>query len=145
MRSGEPSLATMRPPGEVMRLSRLGLFHPTRLSFARVLVRRMARENWRIKTAVQALDDDGCGRVIYDVYTRPACSGSRRSPATSIPLDRTDRVIAERWDASFALTLEPPTPTDLEQLEKNVPRQEAGCCGAGEIVLSHANWAALAA
>ena len=59
----------LRPPGEVMRLSRLGRFYPTRLSFARVLVRRMAREGWRIETAVRDLDDEGYGRVAYRVHT----------------------------------------------------------------------------
>jgi hypothetical protein len=39
--------ALMRPPQEVMRLARLGAFHPTRLSFVRTLVRRMGREAWR--------------------------------------------------------------------------------------------------
>ena len=129
----------MRPPGEVMRLSRLGRFHPTRLSFARTLVRRMAREGWRIETALRDLDDDGYGRVAYDVQTPSGVLGFTAFSHHLDPADRTDRVIAERWDASFALTLEPPTPADLERLEDNVPRQEAGRCGAGEIVLSRAN------
>ena len=129
----------LRPPGEVMRLSRLGRFHPTRLSFARTLVRRMAREGWRIETALRDLDDDGYGRVAYDVHTPAGVLGFTAFSHHLDPADRTDRVIAERWDASFALTLQPPTPADLERLEDNVPRQEAGRCGAGEIVLSRAN------
>ncbi len=131
--------ATLRPPGEVMRLSRLGRFHPTRLSFARVLVRRMAREGWRIETAVRDLDDDGYGRAAYRVHTPTGALGFAAFSHHLDPADRTDRVIAERWDASFALTLEPPSPADLERLHDNVPRQEAGRCGAGEIVLSRAN------
>ena len=131
--------ATIRPPGEVMRLSRLGRFHPTRLSFARTLIRRMAREGWHIETALRDLDDDGYGRVAYDVRTPAGVLGFTAFSHHLDPADRTDRVIAGRWDASFALTLEPPTPADLERLEHNVPRQEAGRCGAGEIVLSRAN------
>ena len=122
-----------------MRLSRLGRFHPTRLSFARVLVRRMAREAWRIDTTVRDLDDDGFGRVAYRVHTPVGVLGFVAFSHHLDPADRTDRVIAERWDASFALTLEPPSPADLERLYRNVPRQEAGRCGAGEIVLSRAN------
>ncbi len=122
-----------------MRLSRLGRFHPTRLSFARTLVRRMAREGWCIETALRDLDDDGYGRVAYHVHTPAGVLGFAAFSHHLDPADRTDRVIAERWDASFALTLEPPAPADLERLEDNVPRQEAGRCGAGEIVLSRAN------
>ena len=122
-----------------MRLSRLGRFHPTRLSFARVLVRRMAREGWRIEAALRELDDDGYGRVAYRVHTPAGALGFAAFSHHLDPADRTDRVIAEHWDASFVLTLEPPGPADLDRLHDNVPRQEAGRCGAGEIVLSRAN------
>ena len=131
--------AMLRPPCEVMRLSRLGRFYPTRLSFARVLVRRMAREGWRIEPAVRDLDDNGYGRASYHVHTPSGVLGFAAFSHHLDPADRTDRVIAERWDASFALTLYPPTPADLDRLHDNVPRQEAGRCGAGEIVLSRAN------
>ena len=139
MNGASDTPAMLRPPGEVMRLSRLGRFYPTRLSFARVLVRRMAREGWRIETAVRDLDDEGYGRVAYRVHTPAGVLGFAAFSHHLDPADRTDRVIAARWDASFALTLEPPTPADLERLQDNVPRQEAGRCGAGEIVLSRAN------
>ena len=122
-----------------MRLSRLGRFHPTRLSFARVLVRRMAREGWRVEAALRELDDDGYGRVAYRVHTPAGVLGFAAFSHHLDPADRTDRVIAERWDASFALTLEPPGPADLDRLHENAPRQEAGRCGAGEVVLSRAN------
>ena len=131
--------ASLRPPGDVMRLSRLGRFYPTRLSFARTLVRRMGREGWRIEAAERDLDDDGFGRVVYHVQTPNGVLGFAAFSHHLDPADRTDRVIAERWDASFALTLDPPSPADLERLHENVPRQEAGRCGSGEIVLSRAN------
>lgn len=35
-----------RPPDTVMRLSRLGSFHQSRISFMRVLLRRLASEKW---------------------------------------------------------------------------------------------------
>ena len=129
----------LRPPADVMRLSRLGRFYPTRLSFARVLVRRMAREGWHIETAIRDLDDGGYGRIVYRVHTPAGVLGFAAFSHHLDPADRTDRVIAERWDASFALTREPASPADLERLQDNVPRQEAGRCGAGEIVLSRAN------
>ena len=129
----------MRPPSEVMRLATLGHFHPTRLSFARTLVRRMSRDGWRVESALHDLDDDGYGTTAYRIHTPGGVLGFVAFSHHLDPADRTDRVIAERWDASFVLTLEPPTPGDLERLHDNVPRQEAGRCGAGEIVLSRAN------
>ena len=75
----------LRPPGEVMRLSRLGRFHPTRLSFARTLIRRMAREGWRIETALRDLDEEGYGASPTSCTRRPGCSVSPRSPTISTP------------------------------------------------------------
>ena len=122
-----------------MRLARLGRFYPTRLSFARVLVRRMAREGWRIEASARALDERGYGQVVYRVHTPAGVIGFVAFSHHLDPADRTDRVIATGWDASFALTGEPPSPDDVDRLRENVPRQEAGRCGAGEIVLSRAN------
>ena len=42
------------------------------------------------------------------------------------PEDRTDRVIAEKWDASFALIDGEATQADIDRLKKNIPYQEAG-------------------
>ena len=36
---------TLRKPDEVMKLSRLGSLHQSRISFMRVLLRRLASEN----------------------------------------------------------------------------------------------------
>ena len=55
------------------------------------------------------------------------------------PEERTDRVIAERWDATFALCEGRLGEADLDRLEANVPLQESGRCSAGEMVLSRAN------
>ena len=54
-----------RAPGHVMRLGRLGSFHQSRLSFMRVLLRRMARENWRFTRPVFEIDDKGVGHAVY--------------------------------------------------------------------------------
>ena len=52
---------------------------------------------------------------------------------------RTDRVIAEEWDAAFALFDGDPSAADIERLRANVPRQEAGRVSDKEIVLARAN------
>ena len=99
----------------------------------------MAHEDWRLETDIRDLDDDGYGRVSYRIHTPSGVLGFVAFSHHLDASDRTDRVIAERWDASFALTMEPPTEARLRHLHANVPRQEAGRCGAGEIVLSRAN------
>ena len=66
----------------------------------------------------------------------------RRAKSFSTALaaeERTDRVIAEKWDASFALIDGEVSDADLARLEQNVPRQEAGRLSAKELVLSRAN------
>ncbi len=94
----------MRPAGAVMRFGQLGSFHATRLSFGRSLVRRMGRENWRFTGRLTELDDRGFGRMVYDIETpkgRLSFVGFSNYLADE---DRTDRVIAEKWDAAFALS-----------------------------------------
>lgn len=128
-----------RPPEVVMRLARMGAAHPTRLGFARTLVRRMHREHWSIRRHHWALDADGIGEAVYAVQTP---FGAFSLVAFTRPLseaERTDRVIAEKWDASFALVIGIADAAALARLGANVPRQEAGRFGADDLVLSRAN------
>ena len=53
--------------------------------------------------------------------------------------DRSDRVIAEAWDASFALFDGVPSEADLDRLEANLPKQEAGRYSERELVISRSN------
>ncbi len=129
----------LRPPEEVMALDRLGALHPTRLSFARTLTRRMCREGWRIGRERFEIDADGVGRAVYTVH-------GPREPLSFVvfsdhlpPQERTDRVIATRWDATFALLRGPVDDADLAVLAENVPRQEAGRVESRALVLSRAN------
>ena len=55
------------------------------------------------------------------------------------PEKRSDRVIAEAWDATFALFDGVPTEDDIARLSQNVPVQEAGRIQASELTLSRAN------
>ncbi len=131
--------APLRPPSTVMRLARMGAFHPTRVSFVRTLVRRMARERWRIERERFNLDAQGYGDVVYRVVT-PA--GTLRFVAFSNRLDpreRTDRVIATRWDTTFVLTASRVDEALLADYRENVPLQEAGRCHPFDLVLSRAN------
>jgi hypothetical protein len=57
----------LRPPSDVMAIAALGAIKPHRLSFARLLVRRMTEERWRITLAECAIDADGVGKMLYDI------------------------------------------------------------------------------
>ena len=128
-----------RDPDQVMRLSRLGSFHQSRLSFMRILLRRMESESWRFERPVFDIDAAGTGRAVYTAHG-PEHSYSLVAFANDLPADqRSDRVIATAWDATFALFDGVPTTADLDRLEQNVPRQEAGRITESELSLSRAN------
>ncbi len=129
----------MRDPRTVMRLERMGAFFPTRLSFMRTLIRMMSRENWRFEKALSDWDDNGFGRAVWHIQSPHGVLSFVAFSNDLAPADRTDRVIAERWDASFALLDGEAAPADIDRLEANVPRQEAGRVTAKELVLSRAN------
>lgn len=131
--------APLRSPDTVLRLDRMGCAHQTRLSFLRALLRTAAKEKWRFSRPRFDIDARGVGTAVYQVdaggriYSL-VCFGH------DLPADqRTDRVIAEAWDATFVLFDGEPTPADIDRLFANVPRQEAGRYLANELVLARAN------
>lgn len=128
-----------RRPEQVMRLACMGAGHAHRLSFMRILMRRMGAEGWRFSVPEWRIGADGVGHAVYAVDT-----GARRYSLVAFSHDlppemRTDRVIAEAWDCTFALHDGEPTPEDIARLAENVPRQEAGRVSERELVLSRAN------
>lgn len=131
--------AFRRDASEVMRLSRLGSAHPMRLSFLRILLRRMVDEGWRFDRPHWDVDGRGVGCAVYRALG-PTRTYSLVAFAHDLPPDqRTDRVIATAWDATFALFDGTPDAADLERLRANVPLQEAGRISARELSLSRAN------
>jgi len=135
----DPPQAPLRSPDVVMRLDRIGAFHPTRLSFMRSLLRLLAQEGAQVTRPVWDMDEQGFGRAVYSValggYTYSLVAFSHDLPADQ----RSDRVIAQAWDATFALFDGHPDINDLDRLAMEVPRQEAGRCSERELVLSRAN------
>jgi hypothetical protein len=128
-----------RAPAEVMRMARMGSAHPTRLSFLRVMLRRMRDEGWRFDRPVWEIDERGVGRAVYRAKG-PERSYCLVAFAHDLPPEmRSDRVIATAWDATFALFDGEPARADLDRLEANVPLQEAGRIGPSELSLSRAN------
>ncbi|SHJ09307.1 hypothetical protein SAMN05444000_10528 [Shimia gijangensis] len=128
-----------RPPAQVMRLSRLGSMHQCRLSFMRTLTRRMAAENWQFYRHAFEINAAGEGHAVY-VAQGPERAYSLVAFAHDLPADkRSDRVIAEAWDATFTLFDGVPTTQDVERLRQNIPLQEAGRVSDSEISVSRAN------
>ena len=129
----------LRSPDEVMRLSRMGAFHQHRLSFMRVLLRRLRGEGWQFDRPVFALDPAGVGRAVYSARG-PERTYSLVAFAHDLPDDqRSDRVIATAWDTTFTLFDGVPSAADLDRLAANVPLQEAGRLEETELSLSRAN------
>ncbi|WP_108813994.1 hypothetical protein [Loktanella sp. Alg231-35] len=128
-----------RDPATVMRLARLGSFHQSRLSFMRILTRRMKREAWTFSRPVFEIDAKGVGHAIYCTHT-PDRTYSLVAFAHDLPAEkRSDRVIAEAWDSTFTMFDGVPTDADIERLRANIPLQEAGRVTESELSVSRAN------
>ncbi|MFD0917546.1 hypothetical protein ACFQ14_14135 [Pseudahrensia aquimaris] len=128
-----------RSPDCVMRLSRMGSFHQSRLSFMRVLLRRLKQQNWSFDRPIWRIDESGVGVATYRAKGPERCYTLIAFAHDLPPEKRSDRVIADAWDATFTLFDGEPTEADIQRLSGNVPRQEAGRISEQELVLSRAN------
>ncbi|WP_372761376.1 hypothetical protein [Pseudoalteromonas sp.] len=129
----------LRPASQVMKLERLGSLHQSRLSFMRTLVRRIFRERWKIELATFDLNEQGLGRVVYEIHAPNGVFSFVLFSELLLPEERNDRVIATKWDLSMALVEGTVTPEYVSQLYQNVPKQEAGRVDSRVFVLSRAN------
>ena len=122
-----------------MTLDRMGSRYPSRLSFSRSMLRTMVKEKWTVNRVKFDLDKKGYGTAIYEVVT-PNQSYSLICFSQYIPDDeRSDRVIADKWDTAYALHIGKITNDELKRLKKNIPLQETGRNSPKELVLSRAN------
>ncbi len=135
--SAEPT--GKRPPELVMRLARMGASFPTRLSFMRTVIRELHDNNWTIAPRTIELDANGYGHAVISAEGPDRTYSLIAYSHELDPDKRTDRVIAEAWDATFALFDGVPSAADIERLRGEVPRQEAGRCSPNELTLSRAN------
>ena len=127
----------LRKPEFVMKLDRLGSFHQSKLSFLRSFIREF--KDWDFQTHELKLDNSGFGHGVYVVQ-----KGNKQYSLVcfSNHLDeneRSDRVIATKWDASFVLYDGIPSSADIQRLKENVPLQEQGRVTEKELCLSRAN------
>ena len=127
----------LRDPKVVMKLSKLGSFHQSKLSFLRSFLKEF--KDWKYKRDLFELDENGYGRAVYSlkknnrIYSL-VCFANQINDE-----ERSDRVIATKWDAAFVLHDGIPTKKDLERLYNDVPKQEVGRLSYKELTLSRAN------
>ena len=127
----------LRSPDIVMKLSRLGSFHQSKLSFLRSFLKEF--KDWEYKRDLFDLNELGHGIAIYSfkkkerVYSLICFANELKED------ERSDRVIATKWDAAFTLHDGIPTKKDIERLKNEVPKQEVGRLSYKELTLSRAN------
>ena len=127
----------LRDPNTVMQLSRLGSFHQSKLSFLRSFLKEF--KDWEYKRDLFNLDQLGHGEAVYSfqknkrIYSLVCFANKIKDE------ERSDRVIATKWDAAFTLYDGVPTKNDIERLKNEVPKQEVGRLSFKELTLSRAN------
>ena len=124
---------------DIMTLDKMGSRYPSRLSFSRSMLRRLFFDNWKISKSKFDLDDNGYGTAVYEITINKniyslVCFSQHLDSA-----DRSDRVIAEKWDTAYSLINGKLDDQELERLRKNVPLQESGRNSSKELILSRAN------
>ena len=129
----------LRPPSVVMKLDRLGSFHQTRLSFARRLVDDLKCQNCKIDIHKWNIDYNGIGSAIIKIALKNETLSLVIFCHSISDEERTDRVIAEKWDMTFSLFRGVPNKNELNQLSKNLKIQESGRHNSKQLTLSRAN------
>ena len=127
----------LRDPSVVMKLSRLGSFHQSKLSFLRSFIREF--KDWNYKRNLFDLDKRGYGTAVYSFEKNERNYSLVCFSQHIEPHERSDRVIATKWDAAFVLHDGIPTDKDINRLRENVPKQEIGRVSYKELTLSRAN------
>ena len=127
----------LRDPNILMKLSRLGSFHQSKLSFLRSFLNEF--KTWEFKKDLFDLNESGYGTAVYSlrkekrIYSLICFSNELKES------ERSDRVIATKWDAAFTLYDGVPSKQDVERLRSEVPKQEIGRLSYKELTLSRAN------
>ena len=93
----------IRSPSEVMKLDRLGSFHQTRLSFTRRLIDDLTYQQSKIEIHRWDIDNRGIGSAIIKITLKNEILSLIVFCHSISDEERTDRVIAEKWDMTFSL------------------------------------------
>jgi len=132
-------LQKVRDNDNFMKLSRMGSRYPSRLSFSRSMLRRLINDKWEIHKSKFDLDKDGYGTVVYEIIINKDTYSLVCFSAFLDDKDRSDRVIADKWDTAYTLHVGKLSNKDLNRLKKTIPLQESGRNSPNELILSRAN------
>ena len=132
-------LQKVRENDNYMKLSRMGSRYPSRLSFSRSMLRRLINDNWEIHKSKFDLDKYGFGTVVYEIIINKQTYSLVCFSAFLDDKDRSDRVIASKWDTAYTLHVGKLSDQDLNRLKKTIPLQESGRNSPDELILSRAN------
>ncbi len=127
----------LRDPNIIMKLSRLGSFHQSRLSFLRSFLNEF--KDWNYKRDLFDLDKYGFGVAVYSFKKKKRVYSLICFANKIDDVERSDRVIATKWDAAFTLHDGIPSKQDIVRLKSQVPKQEVGRLSYKELTLSRAN------
>ena len=127
----------LRDPNVVMKLSRLGSFHQSRLSFLRSFLKEF--KDWEYKRDLFELNEHGHGTAVFSFKKKNKVYSLICFANELNENERSDRVIATKWDTAFTLFDGVPTKLDIERLKNEVPKQEIGRLSYKELTLSRAN------
>jgi len=127
----------LRDPKLVMKLSKLGSFHQSKLSFLRSFLKEF--KDWEYKRDLFDLDEKGYGTAVYSLKKNDRIYSLVCFANKITDKERSDRVIATKWDTAFVLYDGVPSKKDIERLSINVPKQELGRLSYKELTLSRAN------
>jgi hypothetical protein len=111
---------------DIMTLDKMGSRYPSRLSFSRSMLRRLLFDNWKISKSKFDLDDNGYGTAVYEITINQniyslVCFSQHLDNA-----DRSDRVIAEKWDTAYSLINGKLDDQELDRLKKMCPFKNLG-------------------
>ena len=129
----------LRHPANVMKLDRLGSFHQTRLSFSRQLIEELISNNWKTKIIKWNINSIGTGNAVIKISSKERIYSLVVFCHQINDDERSDRVIAEKWDMTFSLFLGIPSKEDLDEMSKNLKIQELGRHLPKQLTLSRAN------
>lgn len=143
--TGRPQLdagafqAPLRTADELLVQKRIGAFWPTRLSFSHIMSRKASEGRWQIRRVLQNLDDEGVGRVAYEIEAGDELITfyvfSRHVP----PDEQEDRIIATQWDALAFLRTGRASEEELDRTERDLPIVIRGRASLETLMWTRAN------
>ena len=91
----------LRDPNVIMKLSRLGSFHQSKLSFLRSFLSEF--KDWDYNRDLFDLDKNGFRVAVYSFKKKDRVYSLVCFANEITDQERSDRVIATKWDAAFTL------------------------------------------